>query len=232
MIHCISGKTEEIQNVFFDLDGTITESGPGIINAVRYMLDRVGMTEDDEDNLRSFIGPPTTDNLKRLYNFTEEKAQHAYTFFREYYVRQGVYESRLYDGIVEAIEDIRRSGKRVYLATAKPEHIAMMVVNHFGILSLFDRVFAVRRDIGIFDKLQVMQSVAAELGSIPGPAMVGDRCFDIEGGRAVGFVTVGVLYGYGSREELLAAKSDYLLDSVGDLSALLGGTDEGIVYRI
>lgn len=222
MIHRISGKTERFQNVFFDLDGTLTESGPGIINAVRYMLDRVGISEDDEDKLRSFIGPPTTDNLKRLYNFTEEKAQHAYTYFREYYERQGIYESRLYDGITEAIEDIRRSGKRVYLATAKPEHIALMVVKHFGVVSMFERVFAVRRDIGIYNKLQVLQSVATELGSVPWPVMVGDRSFDIEGGLTVGFATVGVLYGYGSREELLAAGCDYLLDSVGDLSALLG----------
>ncbi len=232
MIHCISGKTDGYEHVFFDLDGTITESGPGIINAVQYMLGRIGMTENDEDHLRSFIGPPTTENLIRLYGFSKEEAQHAYMFFLEYYELQGFYESQLYDGIVEAIGDIRRSGKRVYLATAKPEHIAMMVVRHFDLLPLFDRVFAVRRDIGIFDKVQVLQYAAAELGSIPAPVMVGDRSFDIDGGHAVGFATAGVLYGYGGRDELLAAGCDYLLDSTADLPVLMGGMDEGTVYRV
>jgi|AGTN01.3.fsa_nt_gi Predicted phosphatases len=192
------------------------------MNAVRYMFERAGIREDGEEGLRSFIGPPVTENLKKRYGLTEEKAQEAYAVFREYYERQGVYESRLYGGIAEAIGDMRHSGKKVYVATAKPEYLAITVLKHFNILPLFERVFAVRREIGIYDKLQVLRHAAAELGAIAGPVMVGDRSFDIEGGRAVGFTTVGVLYGYGSREELLAAGCDYLLDSVEDLSALLG----------
>lgn len=232
MIHHIKGKTQEFHHVFMDLDGTITESGPGIINAVQYMFERIGITEDNEERLRSFIGPPVTENLKRVYGFSEDEAQQAYVLFREYYERQGVWESRLYEGIVEAIEDIKSSGKQVYIATAKPEFIALPVLKHFGITELFDRVFAVQREKGIFDKLQVLQHAAQELGPIPGPVMVGDRNYDIEGGRAVGYATVGVLYGYGSRDELLFAGCDYLLDSVKDLTALLGGTDERAIYRV
>ena len=232
MIHTISGRTEDYRHVFMDLDGTITESGPGIINAVLYMFERIGVNEDNEERLRGFIGPPVTEYLKRVYGFTEDEAQQAYVIFREYYERQGVWESRLYEGIVEAIEDMKSAGKRVYIATAKPEFIALPVLKHFGVYDLFDRVFSVRRDIGIYDKLQVLQHASKELGRIPGPVMVGDRSYDIEGGRAVGYATAGVLYGYGSRDELLGAGCDYLLDSVEDLTALLGGTDEGLIYRI
>jgi phosphoglycolate phosphatase len=186
------------------------------------MFDHLGVREDDEERLRSFIGPPVTVNLQRLYGFSEEDAQDAYMIFREYYERAGMFENRLYDGIVEAIEAIRRAGVHVYVATAKPEFIALPVIKHFGVLHLFERVFAVRREEGIFDKLQVLKSIDAELGPIAGPLMVGDRRYDIEGGLAVGYATAGVLYGYGSRDELLSAGCDYLVDSVEDLPALIG----------
>lgn len=222
MIFRINGKTEQFDHIFMDLDGTITESGPGIVNAVLHMFDHLGIREDDEERLRSFIGPPVTVNLQRLYGFTEEDARRAYRFFREYYEDRGMYENRLYDGIVQAVEEIRGRGFHVYIATAKPDFIALPILKHFGIIDLFERVFSVRREEGIFDKMQVMQSIADEMGSLPGPLMVGDRRYDIEGGRAVGFSTAGVLYGYGSRAELLDAGSDYLVDSVADLPELVG----------
>ncbi len=222
MIQSIKGKTESFSHIFMDLDGTITESGPGIVNAALYMFDRVGVREDNKERLRSFIGPPVTENLIELYGFTEEDAQRAYVFFREYYENKGMFENKLYDGIVEAVEELRRAGRHVYIATAKPEFIALPILKHFGITGLFERIFAVRREEGIFDKLQVLQFAAGEMGAMPGPVMVGDRKYDIEGGRAVGFATAGVLYGYGSREELLSAGSDYLIDSVADLPALAG----------
>ena len=222
MIHCIKGTTERFDHIFMDLDGTITESGQGLINAVQHMFSHLGIREDDEERLRSFIGPPVTENLKLLYGFTEEDAQHAYLSFREYYESVGMFENRLYDGIVEAIEDMRLAGKSVYIATAKPDFIAMPILKHFGMLHLFDRVFAVRRDEGIFNKLHVLQFIASELGPISGPLMVGDRRYDIEGGRAVDYATAGVLYGYGSREELQSAGANYLVDSVEDLPTLAG----------
>jgi len=222
MIHRINGNTEQFDHIFFDLDGTITESGPGIINAVLTMLEYLGIREDDEEKLRSFIGPPTTDNLRRLYGYSEEDAQRAYSVFREYYERKGMFENQLYEGIVEAVEAIRRTGAHVYIATAKPDFVALPIISHFGVTDLFERIFTVRREEGIFDKLQVLQSAVDELGALPCALMVGDRKYDIEGGRAVGFATAGVLYGYGSREELLDAGSDYLIDSVADLPELVG----------
>lgn len=225
MIHRITGKTERFDHLFFDLDGTITESGPGILNAVRHMFDRIGFREDDEERLRGFIGPPVVQYLQQAYGFPEDEARRAYGIFREYYDSRGVFENRLYDGIAEAIEDIRRSGKTVYIATAKPDFFAVPILKRFGILHLFERVFAARHEMGIMDKMQVMRYVADEMGPIPYPAMVGDRRYDIEGGLSVGYATVGVLYGYGSRRELVSAGCDYLLDNVADLPVLLGGTE-------
>jgi phosphoglycolate phosphatase len=167
MIFTIRGKAEEFQHVFLDLDGTITESGPGIMHAAQHMFDRIGMREDDEERLRGFIGPPVLQYLREAYGFSEEEAQQSYAVFREYYDSRGMFESRLYDGIVEAIEYIRRAGKRVYVATAKPELLALPILKHFHVLGLFDRVFAVRREIGICDSGRCFNTPRRSWGASP-----------------------------------------------------------------
>ncbi len=226
MIDNITGKDyRRYTAVFIDLDGTITESGEGCMNAVRYMFDKVGYEENDEARIRSFVGPPIKKHLISAFGFSEEHAAQTYAYYREYYLDKGIHESRLYDGIEETLRGIKASGKALYIATSKPEVMAMPILDMYGLLPLFDAVFGARHEEGIYDKTQVLQYGISRLGKAPANAvMVGDRSHDIIGGRAVGLDTIGVLYGYGDRKELLEARPDFIIDSVTDLSDMLGDT--------
>lgn len=225
MIINLKGKTGRYKSVFFDLDGTITDSGEGCVNAVKYMFDRIGYSETDEKRLKAFVGPPVKKHLIADYRFSEEQAEAAYAFFREYYDSKGVYENRLYGGILEALSRIIESGKTLYIATTKPESLAVCVLEMFGIAGMFSDVFTARHESGIYYKTEVLEYAVNKLGSVPDPIMVGDRSFDIIGGKHAGFDTVGVLYGYGDEAELLGAGCDYTVDSPNDLTALLGGKE-------
>lgn len=225
MIESITGKDKTTyQSVFIDVDGTITESGLGCMNAVRYMFDKIGYEENDEARIRSFVGPPIKRHLIDAFGFSEERAAETYTYYREYYLDKGIHESWLYEGIEDMLRAIKASGKTLYVATSKPEIMALPILKRYGLLDLFGAVFGARHEEGIFDKTQVLQNAVNRLGGPPPfSVMVGDRCHDIIGGRTVGFDTIGVLYGYGDRKELLDAQPDYLVDTVADLTALLGG---------
>lgn len=225
MITSITGKDSAVyQSVFIDVDGTITESGEGCMNAVRYMFDKIGYKEDDEARIRAFVGPPIKSHLIQTYGFSEEYAAKTYAYYREYYLAKGIYESRLYPGIEDALRAIHASGKLLYVATTKPETMALPILKRFGLFELFDDIFAARHEEGIYEKIQVLQNAIRRLGAAPMHAvMVGDRRHDVLGGRAVGFDTIGVLYGYGDRDELLEASPDYIVDSVSDIAVMLGG---------
>jgi phosphoglycolate phosphatase len=224
MIHNITGKDSSVYRaVFIDLDGTITESGEGCMNAVRYMFGKVGYEENDEARIRSFVGPPIKSHLIDAFGFSEEHAAQTYQYYREYYLTKGIYESRLYEGAEDALRALKASGRTLYIATSKPEVMTMPILERYGLLTLFDAVFAARHEEGVFDKTQVLQRAMTLLGGAPPHAvMVGDRSHDIQGGHAVGIDTVGALYGYGDREELMACAPDFLIDSAADLTVLLG----------
>ena len=209
--------------VFLDLDGTITDSGEGCMNGLRYMFKNIGREIPCEKELRRFLGPPIVGFLMQHYGLGKDAAKTAYAYYREYYLSQGLYENRLYDGIEDVISAIKRSGKSVYIATSKPEAQAVDILTHFNILDLFDDVFAARHDLGVYGKIDVLERAVSLLGETPERAvMVGDRFYDIEGGRHVGFDTIGVLYGYGDADELSTAGCDIIVDSVSDLSSILG----------
>ena len=208
--------------VFFDLDGTITESGEGCMRGIRYMFDKIGHPEPDEQRVRAFLGPPVKKHLMEHYGFCEEDALAAYAHYRAYYESTGLWENRLYDGIAQALHDIRDCGKTLYIATSKPEHLAEKILEHFEILGLFAAVFGARHDLDVYDKNEVLQRAVAMLGGAPEGVMIGDRFHDVAGGRLVGLHTIGALYGYGSYKELADAGCDCLVDTPQDLSALLG----------
>jgi phosphoglycolate phosphatase len=222
MIRNLTGKNSTYNSVFFDLDGTVTDSGEGCLNGVRHMFKSIGYMNYDEKELKRFIGPAIKKHLIAEYGFSEPKAEEAYAFFKDYYLDTGIYENKLYDGITDAIESITQSGKSVYIATSKPLEQAIRVLEHFGIRDMFSDVFGARHELGIYDKSKVLESAVKKLGGVPGRAMVGDRSYDIIGGRHVGFDTVGVLYGYGEKKELLDAGCDFTADSTADLAVLLG----------
>lgn len=222
MIRNITGKTGNYKTIFIDLDGTITDSGEGCKNGIRHMFKCIGYSGYEESRLNEFVGPAVKKHLIGAYGFSQNEADEAYPFYREYLLNKGIYENRLYDGITEALISIKQAGKPVYIATSKPEQQALIVLEHFGITHLFSGVFAARHEQGIYEKSEVLGLALKALGKPERPVMVGDRSYDIIGGRHVGFDTMGVLYGYGDAEELTQAGCDYTADSTADLAVFLG----------
>ena len=225
MIRNVTGKNYgHYTTAFFDFDGTILESGEGIINAVKYMFSHIGMEETDEKRLRAFIGPPVKNYLRDTYGMDEVLADKAYAFFREYYLDKGIHESRLYKKIADTLKSLKNKNITLYIATCKRESMIPPMLAQYHLADVFSGVFGAHHDIGVFDKTQVLEYALERIGSLSDNAiMIGDRSHDIIGGRSVGLDTAGVLYGYGDEDELLDAGCDFLLESVSDLSVLLGG---------
>ena len=141
----------------------------------------------------------------------------------KYYDGIGIFESSMYDGIDEAIISMKKAGRKVYLATLKPEDQAWEIIRMYKIDGLFDGIFGARHDLGILHKPQVLERALELIGEHPGRSvMVGDRKYDIIAAKQMGFDSVGVLYGYGTRQELVAEGCDIIVDSVEDLKLLLG----------
>ncbi|MFA5561198.1 MAG: HAD-IA family hydrolase [Eubacteriales bacterium] len=202
------------QNVFFDLDGTLTDSKEGIIKAAAYALQCYGIAVPDLDMLSFFIGPPLLETFKESYGFSHEDAVGATLKFRDYYGETGKFENRVYDGVTEMLQLLRAQGCRLSVATSKPYPLALDILDHFGLLDYFDFVAGALE----FSRLRKDEVVAYALQKlqVTDPAtvlMVGDRKHDVVGARACGMDALGVLYGYGSRAELTGAGATALAET-------------------
>ncbi len=209
--------------LLFDLDGTLTDPALGITRSAQFALRRFGIDEPDLTRLHRFIGPPLLDSFRDFYGMTDEQAQEALAAYREYYAVTGIYENEVYDGIPELLRDARRAGYRVMMATSKPEMYACRLMQHFGLSKYFNCIAGADMAETRADKAEVIRYGMARVG-LTDPAeavMIGDRRFDVEGGRAMHMRTVGVLYGYGDRPELTAAGADAIAATVADLRRLL-----------
>ena len=195
--------------ILFDLDGTLTESGIGITRSVAYALKKHGIIEADQSKLDRFVGPPLIDSFMRFYGFTAEQARQAVDDYREYYAVTGIFENRVYDGVVEMLQALKAAGKKCVLATSKPDHYAVQILEHFGLAAYFDFVAGATMDEKRTNKADVIAYALAHTGA-ENVLMVGDREHDIHGAKAHGLDSVGVLYGYGSREELERAGATYI----------------------
>ncbi|MBO7365027.1 MAG: HAD hydrolase-like protein [Lachnospiraceae bacterium] len=209
-----------------DLDGTVTDSSPGIINSVLYALSRMGIREEDREKLKAFVGPPLSESFGTLYGMGAEEAARAISLYRAYYAPKGIYENAVYEGVPAMLEALRAAGKKVVLVTSKPELFAVRILEHFGLSGLFDGVYGATMDeVTRSEKIDVMRYAMRDLGiRDPGEAvMAGDRKYDVEAANALGIPSVGVLYGYGSREELERAGAAFLAESPEALAGLLLG---------
>ncbi len=209
--------------VLFDLDGTLSDSGPGIRKAVQYALAKYGMTENDEKKLNRFVGPPLYDSFETFYGFSKEKAVEAVRFFREYYVDIGLFENTPYDGIEKALCDLKKAGKRLIVATSKPEKLAVKILNHFGLAKYFDEIAGATDDGSIVKKADVINVALSRQNIVDTSTcvMVGDRSSDIVGARAVGMDGMGVLYGYGSLAEMNEVNPKFIAEKVEDIANIL-----------
>ena len=210
------------EHILFDLDGTLTESGPGIINSARHALVSNGHPDPGDDVLRGFVGPPLQDNFRTICGLTDEQVVTCVASFRARFSEKGIHENALYPGIRALLEKLLDAGKTLHVATSKPLVLAERVLNNFDIAKYFASASGVPLELVDKSKADVIRDAMAEQGIRPeNAAMVGDRLYDIEGAKANGILPVGVLYGYGSRAELEAAGARLLAENTDDLYAIL-----------
>ncbi|MBQ2737043.1 MAG: HAD family hydrolase [Clostridia bacterium] len=209
--------------VFFDLDGTLVDSGEGVRNSVVYAINKFGIDVENKDSLSCFIGPPLTVSFKTFYGFDDEKADTGVAFYREYYKEKGIFEGYVYEGIEECLKRLKDAGKKIMVATSKPEVFAKMVLEKFGIAKYFDFIAGATIDEKTrSNKIEIMQYAFDSCGVLPKDViMVGDRLFDIEGAKHFGMECIAVLYGYGSREEFEQYGAEYIVSTPSDVADIL-----------
>lgn len=203
--------------VLLDLDGTITNPYIGITNGVMYAYEKLGLEVPERDTLRSFIGPPLMAEFTRR-GFPEEQAAEAVRLYREYYGETGLFENELIPGTVELLTELRRRGKRVCLATSKPEQFSVRILDRFGLTQYFDFIGAASFDSSRSSKLAVIKHVLNSVGASPEECvMVGDRMHDIVGAHEAGMKCIAVLVGFGSRGEFAEHHADYVAETLADV---------------
>ena len=206
--------------VIFDLDGTLTQSEEGIFNCVAYAVEKMQWKQPDAQTLRKFIGPPLQYSFHEYLGMTEEQAQKATTLYRERYTTVGLFENRVYPGIRTLLRALKQRGDWVAVATGKPQGPSERILAHFGLDRWIDRIVGPvnSADAG---KAELIRAALPETWDTA--YMVGDRKFDIEGGKAAGTQTIGAGYGYGSEEELRESGCDLYAGTVDELTQQLCG---------
>lgn len=211
--------------ILFDLDGTLTDPAEGITNGFIHALNFFGLKIPSYETLCSFIGPPLVETFKTQFGFDAEKAQLGVKKYREYFGKTGIFENKVYDGILELLKNLKEKGYRLFIATSKPEEYSVRIADKFGFAKYFEKVCGSNMDETRSKKAEVIEYALNCAGVLPQDKskvlMIGDRLHDIVGAKENGLDSCGVLFGYGSRQELEDAGADFIATSVQDLSTLL-----------
>ena len=191
---------------FFDLDGTIIDSSPGITNSVMYALEKFGIEETEREKLYKFIGPPLTDSFARFYGFDDEKSGKA-----------------VYPGFEKSLKALKAAGKRLFVATSKPEVYARRIIEHFDLDQYFEYVAGMELDGGRGSKAEVIGYLidTCRMQDKKRILMIGDREHDVLGAKQEGLDCMGVLYGFGNREELEKAGAVYVAGTPEDIAGII-----------
>jgi phosphoglycolate phosphatase len=211
-------------HLFFDMDGTLIDSKPGIFNSVYYTLEKLGIPKSEwPADFNPFIGPPLRMSFKTLFGFDDAMAELATVTYREYYSSHGLYEFTIYDGIPETLQQLSDAGIKLSLVTSKAEIYALKIAEKAGFSKILETVSGCEINGQRSEKPELIAWTLNKLGLAPSPQilMVGDRSFDISGARIAGISSAAVLYGYGSYEELNSENPGMLVTSPKDLISIL-----------
>lgn len=203
------------QYIFFDLDGTLTDSALGITNSVKYALEKMNLPMLSEETLRKFVGPPLSYSFEHFCQIDRETAQKAVAVYREYFAETGLFENEVYTGILEMLKDLRENDRKLVVATSKPEIYSVRIMKHFRLDSYFDYIAGSSMDESRNTKEKVIRYAMEQMGITDSKEvlMVGDREHDVIGAKACGIDCLGVLWGYGSEAELKEAGAFAVTDS-------------------
>lgn len=207
------------KNYLFDLDGTLTDSAPGIKNSIVYSLKKADLPVLPDCILDKFIGPPLHESYAKYCDLDEEVADLLVKYYREYFSVTGLFENSVYDGIPEALDALLADGKHLFVATSKPEVYAKRILEHFGLIDKFEFVGGSTMSHERTDKAEVIDYVITQAGlDRAETVMIGDRSYDIEGAHKNGLKVIAVLFGFGSEDEL--ADADFIAPTPHDISLI------------
>lgn len=206
--------------VIFDFDGTVVDTGEGILKSLQYSFKEMGREVPDLDDLKKFIGPPIYYSYTTFYGVSEEEVGMYIKKYRERYKIKGIYECELYEGMVELLCALKKLGVKIGIASSKPEHLIYSVADYLKITDLFDAIVGVKiDDSNHSSKTQLVLDAMEKMGAEDKSKvlMVGDRMFDIDGAAGAGVDSCGALWGYGSREEFLEHKATYIAEKTAEV---------------
>ncbi|WP_054940488.1 HAD family hydrolase [Paenibacillus ihuae] len=211
-----------LKSILFDLDGTLTDPKEGITRCVEYALNKFGIEVAHLDLLLPYIGPPLYDSFVQIQGLPEEQAAQAVIYYRERYSTIGMFENSVIPGIPQLLEALQGMGYTLYVATSKPTVFAEEILRYYGLDGYFKHVAGSNLDGTRSKKREVIQYVLDQNAIAPEEAlMIGDREHDIIGAKGCGVASVGVLFGYGSEEELSSSGADYMASTVEEIQEII-----------
>lgn len=208
------------KTILFDLDGTLTDSGEGIMNCAKLALDHYGIEVSDFHNLRVFVGPPLHETFVK-FGVPQEEAENAIKIYRSRYLTVGKFENFPYPGIEDLLKKLKSEGHRLYVATSKPETTSVEILEHFGLAQYFDMICGATMDKSRSSKASVIAYVLENCENPENLIMVGDTAFDVLGAKAHGIPTVGVSWGYGENEDMEKAGAVAIAYTMDELYTLV-----------
>ena len=206
----------------FDLDGTLTDSGEGIINCAIVTLEHYGLPVPSREEMRVFVGPPLHDTFVK-FGVPEDKADEAIAIYRKRYIPIGAYENTPYPGIENLLDTLQKEGHRLYVATSKPEAMSIKILEHFNMAKYFTRICGAATDRSRNTKEAVIAYLLEETGEAGNMVMVGDTVYDVVGAKALGIPCIGVSWGYGEVADMEKAGAVSIAWSMEELLSTLRG---------
>ena len=207
--------------ILFDLDGTLTRSEKGITRSALYACEKMGFTGHNEEEFKVFIGPPLFESFQKVCGMTPEQAHEAIVLYRERFSVIGWAENEVYTGIAPLLRSLKKNGCKIAITTAKPQDFAERIAKKFGFAPYLDALIGPDWSNTHASKAWIVKKAIEQLGGVP--VMIGDRCYDVDGGKENGIDTIGVCYGYGTREELETAGATHIAETVEELADILLG---------
>lgn len=208
------------QSILFDLDGTLTDSGEGIMKSTIYTLTHYGIEAPPEAQLRTVVGPPLTESFAR-FGVPQDKLTEAVEIYRSRYIPIGRFENHPYPGIEVLLENLQRNGHKLYIATSKPEWMSIEILEHFGLAKYFDIICGAATDFSRNTKEAVIAHLLSQCEEQNSAVMVGDTAYDVIGAKAHGIPCIGVSWGYGSIKEMEEAGAIAIAHTMEQLYDLL-----------